>query len=390
MISVAEAKNIVTGKVMKLSSDTVRIDTAVGYVLAKALYSPVTVPAFRQSSMDGYAVRDADWSQNLIIQDELPAGSSKQLQLLPNHTIRVFTGGMVPDEADTVIPKELVTVSGNTISVNIKQMETGANIRNRGSEINAADLAFPAGITITPMHIGYLASLGITTVPVIKKPSIAIIITGNELVQPGKPLETGQVYESNSFALTACLRALHIDQVDVFYAKDNQVETEEKIQEALTDHDLILLTGGVSVGDYDFVAAACGKMGVKQAFHGVKQKPGKPLFFGTMGNKLVFGLPGNPASVLSCFYQYVRSAIHLMAGMPQPLAEQSILAESFEKKPLLTFFLKGILENGKVTIAGAQASYQQSAFTEANCWIELPEEKSFFEKGDAVTVYRFL
>lgn len=390
MITVSEAKNIVTARVKKLGTLYVPVETAVGYALADAVRSPVTVPAFRQSSMDGYAIRESERNETLVIQDELPAGSSKQLHLLPKHTIKVFTGGIVPDDADTVVPKELVNVSGNHILIAAKQMEHGANIRNKGSEINEGDRAFPAGATITPMHIGYLASLGITTVSVVKKPAVAIIITGNELVKPGIKLTGSQVYESNSYALRACLQALQVNHTNLFYARDNQQETEAKIEEALQTHDLVLLTGGVSVGDYDFVAAACLKLGVQQHFHGVRQKPGKPLFFGTYGDKPVFGLPGNPASVLSCFYQYVMPAICGLSGVEKSFAEKARLTESFEKKIPLTFFLKGLLQNNAAEILSAQASYQQSAFVHANCWIELEEEKSFFEKGDWVTTYRFL
>lgn len=389
MVTVEEARQIVLANCSTLDAVEIPAEQSVGYALSSAIISTIHIPAFRQSSMDGYAIMLQDKDRELPVQDELPAGTPKQIMLQPHTAVKVFTGGPVPDGADVVVQKELVTVLGRSIKINALAIELGTNIRVPGSEISKGEIAIPKGTVIRPMHIGYLASLGVTKVPVVSKPSVAIVITGNELVQPGEALQAGQVYESNSFGLKACLLQAHVSVINISYAKDNLPETEQKITQALAQHDLVLITGGVSVGDHDHVVAACLKAGIKQQFHGVKQKPGKPLFFGTKGKQMVFGLPGNPASVLSCFYQYVLPAIHCMSGMTPPATCKAKLKEQFEKKIPLTFFLKGFYENGTVAILTAQASFQLSAFVQANCWIELDETATHFEKDQEVKVHMF-
>ena len=389
MINVAQAKHIVLSTCRVLGTLEIPIEKAVGYCLSASVISSINIPSFRQSSMDGYAIRLRDRNGGLFIQDELPAGTPRQITLLPNAAIKVFTGGPVPEEADTVVPKEQITIAEKSIYINSIPMETGANIRLPGSEINAGNTAIPQGTVIHPMHIGYMASLGVEKIQVIRKPVVAIIITGNELVQPGNTLRAGQVYESNSFALKACLQLAHINTITISYAKDNPAETEKKIAEALTNHDMVLITGGVSVGDYDYVALACTNQGVQQHFHGVKQRPGKPFFFGSKEQKLVFGLPGNPASVLSCYHQYVLPAIHCLSGTVAPEPIKAKLTTQFEKKLSFTFFLKGYFEKETACILPAQASFQLSAFVRANCWIELEETITLFEKGQEIKVHMF-
>lgn len=390
MISVTEARQIVAAHCRLLEAANIPFQQSVGYVLAEDLISPVSIPFFRQSSMDGYAIRAAEKDQLLHLQDALPAGSSRELTLSPGNAIRVFTGGPVPEGADTVVQQEWISLKGTAIQINDHPVEMGANIRVPGADINKGVIAMPAGTCINAMHIGLMASLGITNVTVYRKPSVAILITGNELVQPGNELLFGQVYDSNSFGLTACLQQLHISAVSVSFTKDSLAETETAIEKAMQGNDLVLITGGVSVGDHDHVAQACANLGIIKQFHGVKQRPGKPLFFGATENKWVFGLPGNPASVLSCFYQYVIPFIHgLTGGKPvQPL--RAALANEFDKKAALRFFLKGSYAAGLVNVLAAQASFQQTAFVQANCWIELPEEVAVFPKGTQVTIHPFL
>jgi molybdopterin molybdotransferase len=288
MISVTEARQIVAAQCRLLEAVNIPFQQSVGYVLAEDLVSPVSIPAFRQSSMDGYAIRAADIEQLLHLQDALPAGSSREIMLTPGNAIRVFTGGPVPEGADTVVQQEWISLKDTAIQINDHPVEIGANIRVPGADISKGVIAMPAGTSINAMHIGFMASLGITHVTVYRKPSVAILITGNELVQPGNDLLFGQVYDSNSFGLTACLQQLHISSVNVSFTKDSLAETETAITNALLENDLLLITGGVSVGDHDHVAQACTNLGIVKQFHGVKQRPGKPLFFGTTQNKSRF------------------------------------------------------------------------------------------------------
>ena len=389
MISVAEARNRIHANSGSLEPVSLPIEQAVDHVLVADLFSAINIPGFRQSSMDGFAIKFKELHQELTIQDELPAGSSKQLLLESGATINVFTGGPVPDGADTIVQKEWVEIVEGYIRILPNPVEEGMHIRLPGSEIAQNSLALPAGTLIKASMVGFIASMGYGAVKVYRKPKIAIVITGNELVSPGNPLLPGQVYESNSFALIALLKEQGIDHVRVYHAKDHLQETADTLSEALQGQDLVIITGGVSVGDYDFVLQACLLEGVEQIFHGVAQKPGKPLFFGVKERKLVFGLPGNPASVMSCFRQYVVPAMQIMSGKSIEEPVWGTLKHSYYKQSNLCTFLKARVENGIVSILGGQASYQQNSFVAANCWIELEGPQQLFEQFSMVKLYPF-
>lgn len=389
MITVNEAKKLVYSKAKPFRAIWMPLINAAGMVTAEDIVSAIAMPSFTQSSMDGYAIQLNSINAIMPIQDELPAGSSRKLELKNGYAIKVFTGGPVPTGADCVIQKEWVTNFGDSIQVIQKTDEQGLNIRAIGSSVEIGDLVIAKGTCLHPYQLAMLASLGIGEVLVYPAPSITLIITGNELVKPGELLGFGQVYESNSIGLASALKSVGITNLSILYVKDNLAETATAIRNALGQSDLILLTGGVSVGDYDYVTEACNLEGVHTVFHGVKQKPGKPLFFGTYQEKLVFGLPGNPSSVLHCFQQYVKPAIETIEGK-QPIASiKAQLMEPFNKKLGLDFFLKAFYKDGMVSILAAQASYQVGAFSNANCWIELPSDQSFFHKDQLVIVHLF-
>lgn len=389
MITVKEAKQIVYDHAKPLEPIWIPLIKASGYVAAADICSPISMPEFTQSSMDGYAIQLKNIDATLLIQDELPAGTSKQLELKEGHAIKVFTGGPVPSGADVVIQKEWVTSLNNSIKVEQKTEELGLNIRERGSSVHENDLVITKGTCLHPYQLSMLASIGITDVLVYPTPSIALIITGNELVKPGDSLSFGQVFESNSIGLVAAFEEMGVKNITILYAKDFLIDTATAIHQALDEADMIILTGGVSVGEYDYVVEACKIEGVTQLFHGIKQKPGKPMYVGKYQKKLVFGLPGNPSSVLHCFQQYVKPAIEWTCAKQSAVPVKALLANAFKKKLGLDFFLKAAIKDGVVKILPAQASYQVGAFSSANCWVELPAEESFFEKGQTVTVYLF-
>jgi molybdopterin molybdotransferase len=217
---------------------------------------------------------------------------------------------------------------------------------------------------------------------------ISIIITGNELQEPGKALQYGQVYESNSFSLTAALQSLHIPVHKIHNAEDNPEALAATLKKALNESDLVLLTGGVSVGDYDYVIYAANACGVMQQFHKVKQRPGKPLFFGTKENKVVFGLPGNPSSVLTCFYEYVTEALAIQTKRPLQLQSvQTLLAKDSSKTAGLTHFQKAYYNGQTVMPLTAQESYKLNSFAIANCLLQLEEDKEEFKANDPVIIH---
>ena len=242
---------------------------------------------------------------------------------------------------------------------------------------------------LTPAAIGYLAAIGIHELMVFPTPRVHIVITGNELTQPGQALPHGQVYESNSYALKAALQQLHINNISVFFAKDDIAELKEVLTKALTNCDILLITGGVSVGDYDYVANTLKDCGVTELFHKIKQKPGKPLYAGITDNCMVFGLPGNPSSALTCFYEYALIAIDKMMGRLTSRVQTKIapLTNSYQKKAGLTHFLKANCEGNSVSLLLAQESYRLSSYAHANSLVCLEEEKTNFQEGDLVEVH---
>jgi molybdopterin molybdotransferase len=255
----------------------------------------------------------------------------------------------------------------------------------KGVEIAVGDLALAKNTLLTPAAIGFLAGLGIKEVAVYPKPVVHIIITGNELQRPATPLQPGQVYESNSVMLQTALLQIGISKTSITFAKDDIAELTVALENALQEADLVLLTGGVSVGNYDFVVAASEACGIAPVFHKIAQRPGKPLFAGKKGNKIIFGLPGNPASVLTCFYVYVTKAIESMSGRKNLLqTKQLLLSAAYSKKIKLTQFLKAYCTEDEVTVLQAQESFRLSSFSLANCLVVLPGEKMEFAEGEPV------
>ncbi len=390
MISVSEARMIIQQYIEVLSPMPMRLHEALGYKLAADVYATVDIPAYPQSSMDGYAFSFSDYQQNrsLLISGEMAAGSNESKQLSPKTAVRIFTGAPVPPGADTVVMQEKIITDGGVLKIQDEQLQQGANVRLKGSEIKAGELALATGTVLTPAAIGFLAGIGITEVMIYPAPSVTIIITGNELQMPGHSLKYGEVYDANSFALSAVLREYGVRQIEVVQVPDMIEQLNEALSQALQKTDLVLLTGGVSVGDYDFVTRSAQHCGVTTRFHKLKQRPGKPLFFGTKDQKLVFGLPGNPSSVLTCFYMYVLPVVMGMRGYKQGLQQQQVpLSQAYQKNTQLTHFLKGWYDGQKATPLGAQESYRMRSFAEANCLIEIEELTTSLKEGDRVTIH---
>jgi len=390
MITVSEAKKIISANVSLLEPVILPLQESAGLILAKDVYATIDIPAFPQSSMDGYAFSFEGWKQHkkLKIKGEIAAGNNEAFKLSAENAVRIFTGAAVPDGADTVIMQEKIKTVNDELIIEDETLQSGNSVRPKGSEIKAGALAVEKESILSPAAIGFLAGIGITEVKVYPNPSISIIITGNELQQPGRSLQHGQVYESNSFALKAVLKQLHFENIQILFARDKPEIVTDTLEQALHQSDVVLLTGGISVGDYDFVLQASTECGVEKLFHKVKQRPGKPLYFGKKENKLVFGLPGNPSSVLTCFYQYVIPALEKLSKRNICLQTLRVpLAKSFQKAAGLTHFLKGFY-NGKTAMPlDAQESFRLSSFAKATCLIQIDEEITSLKEGELVDVY---
>jgi molybdopterin molybdotransferase len=263
------------------------------------------------------------------------------------------------------------------------------NLRRAGSQCEQGQLILPEGTRITPGTIGLLASLGIEEVSVFAAPQVSIILTGDEVVELGQALQPGQIYNANGPALLGYLSQLGISDAKVYKVKDDSTEVIRVIGEALTSADVLLLTGGISVGDFDFVKEGLAENGVETLFYKVKQKPGKPLLAGVKGSKLVFALPGNPASVLTCFMQYVKPSLGQWMGNPAAWeqARSYPLATNWEKQVKLTVFLKARLVAGEVEVLPGQESFNLLSFGSADGLIEINEDQQSLKEGTLVPFY---
>lgn len=299
MIQVEEALSIIAENSTNMPVQKIQVSKSLGYILAETVYSPIAMPPFRQSAMDGYAFIHSEKHQYDIVGIS-QAGDHSKIKLKENEAVRIFTGAHVPNNADTVIMQEHVMATEKSILIT-RMPEQFANVRNKGEQIGEEEVVFKANTLITPAAIGFLACLGITEVEVFKKPKVAILVTGNELVEPGQKLSKGKIYESNSVMLQAALQTIGIKKTKVYKVKDNLKATKKALKEILKKNDIVLISGGISVGDYDFVKEALLENGVQELFYKINQKPGKPMFFGSKNDTLVFALPGNPASSLTNF-----------------------------------------------------------------------------------------
>lgn len=388
MISVTEAKDIILQHIPVRKTEWVALHKAAGLVTASDVIAGTDIPAFPQSSMDGYALKFEDRETPLIITGEMAAGTSQPITIKKGEAARIFTGAPLPEGADTVVMQEKTTVEGIQLKITDRSLSSGLHVRPRGSEVKAGETAMSAGTILSPAAIGFLAGIGCNRVEVYRPPVIAVIMTGNELQEPGKPLAFGQVYEANSYQLKAALRKTGITEVQVLTAEDHPETLTEVLNNALENSDVVLLNGGVSVGDYDFVTQAAKQCGIEQQFHKIRQKPGKPLFFGTFQEKLVFGLPGNPSSSLTCFYEYVLPALEQLTGLSASVKKtEAETSHDYSKPQGLTHFLKAFYSEGKVTPLHAQESYRLHSFSQANCFIVLPEESEGCCRGDLVEVH---
>jgi molybdopterin molybdotransferase len=338
--------------------------------------------------MDGYAFAFSDLSSPLLIADEHAAGDGVERLLEPGTATRIFTGAALPTGADTILMQEKAEVKDGTLYIPQGAVKKGDHVRPAGSEIEQGAIALPKGYLLTPPAIGFLAAIGVADVQVIPLPRICIIVTGNELIQPGSSIAYGKVYEASSFALHAALKALQFKDITIVHVRDDLDLMAEVVARSLRESDIILMTGGVSVGDHDHTVAGAMQCGVTQIFHKVKQKPGKPFFFGKKDDKYFFGLPGNPASVLTCFYEYVLICLSCLTGRNILLKEsRAKLAHDHRKPAGLTHFLRGVYEDGLVSIGTGQESYKLRSFATANCLVVLPEHIGELSAGTEVNIH---
>lgn len=404
MIPVEEAINLVQANIPQGISQSVSVNDALGFTLDKDIISPIDMPPFPQSAMDGYAVNFDKSIDEYEVIGEVAAGSDQQFELTKGQAVRIFTGAAVPASANTVVRQEDV-ISNNDLgsstyfgsaqheSLGVQkkigfttEIKLNSNIRPQAEQIKTGAKALSAGTYIDAATVGYLATLGLTKIEVYKKPTVAILTTGDELVKPGQALKYGQVYESNSVMLDAAFKSKGISNITHLKIQDDYQATVSAIQSVIESNDFVILSGGISVGDYDFVGKALQELAVEQVFYKVKQKPGKPLYFGKKGKTTIFALPGNPAAALTSFYVYIYPSLQQFQGGEFKGCQRLKLplAEDYSRKAQRSEFLKGKISEGKISVLNAQSSAMLSSFSEADCLIYVPETITSYQEGDLV------
>lgn len=387
MISVKQAYQIISDSIRETNiPEEISVADALNHYLFEDVSSPINMPPFRQSAMDGYALNLHERKEYTLI-GEVKAGDDKQPKLKPGDAVRIFTGAPVPNSANVVIMQEKTNVVGNVLKVQ-SEISLNANIRRLGEQVVEGAIALKKGTKLTPAAIAFLTTLGIIRVKVYKKPTIAIIVTGNELAEPGSLLKYGQIYESNAVMLSTSLKQMGYEKVSNYKVDDNYTNTLNLLDKVISDNDVVLVSGGISVGDYDFVGKALIELGVEELFYKVKQKPGKPLFYGKKKEKVIFALPGNPAAALSCFYMYVLSALEKLSGNENFSLNrtQAQSTTNYVKKGDRAQFLKAIYSIGEVEILEGQSSSMLHTFSLANALVFLPENVESIAKNDKVEV----
>lgn len=376
-------------------SEQLPLPEALGRVLACDIASPLAVPPFDNSAMDGYAVRLSDLTAGtpLIMAGKAFAGQPYQGEWPAGHCVRIMTGAPVPPGTDAVVMQEETQADGERITF-LAQSEPGQNIRRAGSDIGKGACVLPAGTRLTPREMPLLASLGIATVPVRRPLKVAIFSTGDELKPVGTPLAHGDIYDSNRYGVRAMLARMGCDCLDLGIIPDDPAQLRAAFIRADEEADVLITTGGVSVGEADFTKQLLDELG-EIGFWKLAIKPGKPFAFGRLPRAWFFGLPGNPVSAMVTFDQLVQPALAKLAGQhfERPLQLQAIAAEPLKKSPGRLDFQRGILSQGpnglEVRSTGSQDSAVFSSLSRANCYIVLERERGRVAAGETVTVEPF-
>jgi len=399
VISFEQAQRAIETNSPRLKKRIIKTQDALGFVLAENVFAPINLPVDDNSAMDGYVLssretRNARPGKPLIfkIRGDIKAGDPQTRTLKTQETCRIMTGALIPRGADTVIPKETAIVRDNNCLVIDRFIPSGNHIRYKGEEVRKGSLVLAKGFLMHSATIGILAMLGKDKVTVFDKPKVSLITTGNELASPGVALRPGQIYDSNSLMIQSALENAGIHPLKTCRVKDNAKLLKRSIGMALKESDVLILMGGVSVGKYDYVKDVLKETGVKTVFWKVNQKPGKPLYFGKRGETLIFGLPGNPASVFTCFYEYVFPALRRMSGFRHPYLHREVAEIRAEVKPdqQKIVFLKAkttVARNKKkVMPLGRQGSHMISSLQDANCFVVIPPSLRTVKKGQKVWI----
>ncbi len=393
MVSVAEAEKIIMDHRFVPKIESITLAQSNGRILAEEVRADRDFPPFDRATMDGIAIafeRFENGQRDFLIERIQAAGQIQQTLIDKKNCIEIMTGASLPIGTDTVIPYETVTIENNTAKI-LSGVSKKGSVHQRGSDVKQHEIVLSTGLKISPAEIALLASVGKSEVKVYKKPIAAIISTGDELVDVDQSPLPHQIRKSNSYALVAALEEIGC-KANLFHLADDKAELEEKLKSILETHELIILSGGVSKGKFDFVPRVLESLGVKKLFHQVSQRPGKPMWFGHTQKNIVFALPGNPVSTFMCFYRYVKP--WLLKSLGSEIKDQSaILATDFSFTPALTYFLQVKIknENGKLMacpiVGGGSGDFAN--LKDVDGFLELSLMQNEFTHGSVLPFHPF-
>lgn len=388
MITFEQAKTIVASAASSLSTERTPLAKSLRRVLAEDVSSDVDMPPFDKSAMDGFACRIADLERELKIVEEIPAGKAPEVMIGPNQCARIMTGGMVPKGADFVLMKEHVQYLDKS-TIRCTQKNTNENICYRGEDVKTGDVVLPAGTLLGPAHLAMLAAVGCNEPVVYKQPRVAIISTGDELVEPDQTPPAGKIRNSNGHQLIAQVSQLGLVADYLGIIPDEKAVLLRTLDAAISNHEAVLITGGVSVGDYDYIPAVLQQLQVDTIFHGMNVKPGKHLVFGKKNQCSVIGMPGNPVSSFVQFEVLVKPLLYKLMGYSgAPLVIQAPLERPYSRKKKDTLFFApvDITENGAAVPLEYHGSAHIHAYVRAKGIMEVPIGVLAYKTGDKVSV----
>lgn len=393
MVTVREAADIIFANLHKPQKEAISIEQAVNRVLAESIFADRDFPPFDRVSMDGIAIRFSAWADGsgaFKIAFTQAAGDMQKRLDFPAQCAEVMTGAVLPENTDTVIRYEDLQIDDGVAKITIDKLEQGQNVHRKGIDCKSGEKLLEPGLQLSPAEIALLASVGKSSVEVYRMPKTAVISSGDELVAIDQTPGPQQIRRSNTYAIAAAMHPLQWN-AQQFHFKDDQKELETSLRKVLQEHDVLILSGGVSKGKFDFIPEVFRTLGVKKLFHQVSQRPGKPFWFGVSPKgKTVFALPGNPVSTYMCFYRYIKPWIYKSMGMDYPTFEASLATDYFFKPPL-TYFLQVAVkvENGKC-IAYPEPGGGSGDFVNlknVTGFVELPADRSAYKTGEVFSYY---
>lgn len=388
MISFHEAQNLIEAHALMPQQKHVPCIDALGLVLAQDVCAPVDLPPFTNSAVDGFVLNTEylQKSKILPVAQEIRAQGQVPTHLMPHYAMRIMTGAPIPIGADAVVMKEDVVLHDDTIVVNA-QVNKNNYLRMQGEDITKGSIAAQKGQIVTPALIGLFHALGLSRIFVFNPPSVGIVCTGDELVEAGHTLKLGEVYHLMGPMLKALCLDLHLTDISITTVKDEKKSIIKALEQALV-HDVVLITGGMSKGEYDLVRPALCDLSIKEIFYQGAFRPGKPLYFGCLNKTRVFGLPGNPVAAFVMFLVFVRPLIQRVMGQKSLELKQGLLTHDYEKKTDFTLFARAKMDSKNyITLMPGQGSHQLFTLSKADALAVLPEGKELIKRGEPVSIF---